>query len=119
MDSASNQRYLEALKKAADKIKALSSENAALRERGPVAVVGLGCRFPGGADTPEQFWDLLAQGRDAVAEIPSTRWELAHWWDSDPDASGRMYVRDAALLDRVNEFDPGFFNITPTEAEAL
>src|SRR5271157_5037588 len=106
MEPASDQRYLEALRKAADKIKALQNENAALGRATAVAVVGLGCRFPGGADTPELFWDMLSDGRDAIVEIPPARWDLARWWDADPEASGRMYVRTAALLGDVTGFDP-------------
>ncbi|MFM8332695.1 MAG: type I polyketide synthase, partial [Candidatus Methylumidiphilus sp.] len=113
------QPYLEALKKASTKIKELLNENAALRGRGPVAVVGVGCRFPGGADTPAQFWEMLAEGRDAVAEIPQERWDLAQWWDADPDAPGKSYVKTAALLADVKGFDAGFFSITPKEAEAM
>jgi acyl transferase domain-containing protein len=119
MDLTNDERHLEALRKASQKIRSLLIENSALRAGGEVAVVGIACRFPGGADTPERFWQLLAGGRDAVGEIPHDRWDLERWWSPDPDAPGRMYVRTAALLDDVKGFDPGFFDITPVEAMGL
>lgn len=119
MADALDQRYAETLRRASTKIKDLLRENASLKRRGPIAVIGLACRFPGGAGTPDRFWDLLAEGRDAVADIPSARWDLERWWDPDPEAPGRMYVRSGAFLDDVKGFDPVFFSITPKEAEAL
>ena len=119
MEPTGDPRLAEALRKASAQIRALRDENAALSAQGPIAVIGMGCRFPGGAVTPERFWALLDAGRDAVSEIPADRFDLDRWWDADPDATGRLYVRNAALLDDVRGFDAGFFGITPAEAEAL
>jgi acyl transferase domain-containing protein len=83
----------------------------------PVAVVGMACRFPGGATTPEGFWDLLANGRDATCEVPPDRWKIDEFYDPDPDAPGRMYVRRGGFLSEpVQDFDAGFFGIPPREA---
>jgi acyl transferase domain-containing protein len=119
MEQAAEHRYVEALKKASAKIKVLIAENAALRASDAVAIIGMGCRFPGGASDPQHFWEMLAAGRDAVAEIPLGRIDLRRWWDADPDAPGHIYVRSAAMLGDVSGFDAGFFNITPAEAASL
>lgn len=111
--------YVEALRRASVQIRALRDENAALRAACPIAVVGMGCRYPGGADDPERFWKLLAEGRDTVAAIPRERFDIGQWYSADPADPGRLYVRDAALISDVRGFDPGFFRITPAEAEAM
>ena len=82
----------------------------------PVAVVGMGCRFPGGADDPESFWELLRDGRDAIRDIPADRWDIAAHFDADPDAPAKMSVRNGGFLDRVDGFDAAFFGISPREA---
>ncbi|WP_313918242.1 non-ribosomal peptide synthetase/type I polyketide synthase [Tahibacter sp.] len=112
-------QYVEALRRASIQIRALREENAALRATSPIAVVGMGCRYPGGADDPERFWELLAEGRDAVAPIPRERFDIDRWYSANPTDPGRMYVREAALIGDVRGFDPGFFRITPAEAEAM
>src|SRR5882724_8431598 len=71
--------------------------------REPIAVVGLGCRFPG-ADGPEAFWDLLLSGRDATREIPPDRWDNAQFFDAAPQSPGKSYVRRGGYLDDVAGF---------------
>lgn len=82
----------------------------------PIAVVGASCRLPGGADTPELFWDLLRKGRDAVTEIPATRWDVESFYDADPEAPGKMYCRYSAFISNIENFDAMFFGISPREA---
>ena len=84
----------------------------------PIAVIGMGCRFPM-ADSPDAFWRLLRDGVDAVTEIPSARWDVDAYFDLDPDAPGKMYSRWGAFLDDVEQFDPGFFGIAPREALSI
>src|SRR5262245_52969206 len=83
-----------------------------------IAIIGLGCRMPGGA-TPEAFWELLRDGRSAVREIPADRWDVDAYYDPDPDAPGKMSTRYGAFLDRVDLFDPQFFGIAPREAVSM
>jgi acyl transferase domain-containing protein len=88
------------------------------RLHAPIAIVGMGCRFPG-AENPTAFWRLLVEGRDAIRRVPSDRWDADAWYDPDPDAIGRMYTVDGGFLDQVDRFDAGFFGISPREAESL
>lgn len=112
-------QYAEALRRASIHLRTLRDENAALRATSPIAVVGIGCRYPGGADDPERFWELLAEGRDTVAPIPRDRFDTDLWYSANPSDPGRIYMREAALISDVRGFDPGFFHITPAEAEAM
>jgi len=84
-----------------------------------VAIVGIGCRFPGGADSAQAFWQLLVEGRDAIAEIPSDRFDLAHYFDAQPATPGRVMTRWGGFLRDIEQFDAGFFGISPREAERL
>jgi acyl transferase domain-containing protein/acyl carrier protein len=82
----------------------------------PVAIVGMGCRFPGGANNPELFWELLVNGRDAITPIPADRWPVDDYYDPDPAAPGKINSRYGAFLDQVDQFDAAFFGISPREA---
>lgn len=85
----------------------------------PIAIIGMGCRFPGGADNLERFWRLLRTGTDAITRIPSDRWDVDAYYDPDPDAPGKMYTRSGGFLQSVDAFDAHFFDISPREAASL
>jgi len=123
MSSQSNdQARKEVLKKALLKIEQLQ-ERLDVDERKrtePIAIVGMGCRFPGGANDPESFWNLLRDGFDAIVEIPPERWDVDEYFDLDQDVPGKMYSRKGGFLDqKIDMFDPQFFSVAPVEAERL
>ncbi|MGD0283950.1 MAG: beta-ketoacyl synthase N-terminal-like domain-containing protein, partial [Dissulfurispiraceae bacterium] len=119
MDKDKEQYYLNIIKRASDRIKGLAAEVSLLKTREPIAVIGLGCRFPGGANSPEAFWKILSGGIDTIGEIPSDRWDKDAYFDGDPDAPGKMYTRFGGFIDRVDWLDTAFFGISPREAESL
>ena len=85
----------------------------------PVAVVGIGCRFPGDVTGPESFWDLLVEGRNAISRIPADRWDADAFYDPDPLTPGRMTTKWGGFVPDIAGFDAEYFGITPREAAAM
>jgi acyl transferase domain-containing protein len=81
----------------------------------PIAIIGVGCRFPG-AKNPEAFWQLLCNGVDAITEVPADRWDIDALYDPNPGSSGKMNTRWGGFLEQVDQFDAQFFGIAPREA---
>nr|BCK51645.1 modular polyketide synthase [Micromonospora sp.] len=99
---------------------AVEAAPVALGDDEPVAIVAMSCRFPGGANDPERFWQMLHAGRDAVSDLPGDRgWDVERLYDPDPYSTGTSYVRSGAFLYEAAEFDAGFFGISPREALAM
>jgi amino acid adenylation domain-containing protein len=88
-------------------------------ETEPIAIVGMSCRFPGGANDLDAYWRLLHDGVDAISEVPRDRWDVDQYYDPDTEAQGRMYSRFGGFLQGVDLFDPTFFRITPREAASM
>ncbi|WUL47039.1 SDR family NAD(P)-dependent oxidoreductase [Streptomyces canus] len=85
----------------------------------PIAIVGLGCRLPGGITTPRELWESLVAGEDAVGEVPADRWNADDWFDEDVRAPGKATTRRGGFLDDVAGFDAAFFGISPAEAARM
>jgi myxalamid-type polyketide synthase MxaB len=110
--------YQELLNESLLAIKTLRAQVAGFiaAKREPIAVVGIGCRFPPNIDSPESFWTLLESGGDAIGEVPADRWDKDYYYDSNPDVRGKICTRSGGFLQDKDRFDPQFFNISPREA---
>ncbi|MER5495412.1 beta-ketoacyl synthase N-terminal-like domain-containing protein, partial [Streptomyces sp. NPDC002490] len=86
----------------------------------PIAIVGIGCHYPGGIDSPEAFWEVMAEGREVLGDFPTDRgWDIPGMFDPDPDRPGKSYVDKGGFLAGATEFDADFFKISPREALAM
>jgi acyl transferase domain-containing protein len=113
------QKYLDYLRRATAELHDLRGQLRQAQDRShePIAIVGMGCRLPGGVSSPDDLWTLVSQGRDAVTEFPRDRgWDIAGVYDPDPDADGKTYTRHGGFLADAAMFDAGHFGISPREA---
>ncbi|MBW1749300.1 MAG: acyltransferase domain-containing protein, partial [Deltaproteobacteria bacterium] len=85
----------------------------------PVAIIGIGCRFPGDANSPETFWQLLKDGVDTITEVPVDRFDIDAFYDPDPEKPGKIITRYGGFLKEIDKFDSSFFGISPREAEHI
>ncbi len=113
-DSAALKRALVALKDMRAKLDAMERTKSE-----PIAIIGMGCRFPGGANSPEAFWQLLHDGLDGITDVPADRWDVDAYYDPDPEAAGKMYVRKSGFVDQIDQFEPQFFGISAREANSM
>ena len=119
--SANEREVVDALRTTLKERDRLRKENARLLNSAgePIAIVGMSCRFPGGADTPAQLWELLAAGRDAITDFPDDRgWETERIYNPDPEVTGTTYVREGGFLAAPGDFDAEFFGMSPRETLA-
>ena len=107
-------KALVELREAKAKLKALEN-----RASEAIAIVGMGCRFPGGVTSPDAFWQLLSQGVDAISEVPANRWDVDEVYDPNPDTLGKVVTRYGGFIDEIETFDANFFGISPREAHSL
>ena len=109
------------LRKAYDVMRQMKARLDALQRTRtePIAVVGVGCRFPGGVRSPEDYWQLLQDRRDTIGLVPPERWDAEALYDPDPAAPGKIYSKWGSFMNGVDQFDARFFNIPPREAAAM
>ncbi|HEY9669421.1 MAG TPA: SDR family NAD(P)-dependent oxidoreductase, partial [Coleofasciculaceae cyanobacterium] len=84
----------------------------------PIAIIGIGCRYPGAKD-PEAFWQLLRNGVDAIAQVPKDRWDIDQYYDPEPGKPSKMSTRWGGFIEQVDQFEPSFFGISPREVERM
>ncbi|MBU8897887.1 SDR family NAD(P)-dependent oxidoreductase [Corallococcus sp. M34] len=117
--TSSSPEAMTPLQRAALAIKTLRARVEGLEQARsePIAIIGMGCRFPGGADSPRQYWELLRSGTDAVGPVPADRWDADAYYAQDPDAAWKMSVREGGFLAQpIAGFDSEFFGLSPREA---
>jgi acyl transferase domain-containing protein/pimeloyl-ACP methyl ester carboxylesterase len=107
------QKALVELREMRSRLKAAETANSE-----PIAILGMGCRFPG-ANDPDAYWDLLHSGTCAIAPIPKDRWNVDEMYDPDPEQKGKCYARHGGYVQGIQEFDPQFFGVSPREARIL
>ncbi|MCB0167205.1 MAG: amino acid adenylation domain-containing protein, partial [Anaerolineae bacterium] len=117
MNRAANNDVTLALRQSALIIQKLQNDLDAFNQ--PIAIIGMGCRFPGGVETPDQFWQLLHDGVDAITEVPPERWDVEAYFDPDPDVPRKMHTRYGGFLHQVDGFDAQFFGLSPREVISL
>ncbi|GHG75409.1 type I polyketide synthase [Comamonas sp. JC664] len=117
----SDTSYGELMKRALLKLQEAQSKLDAqeLERHGAIAIVGMGCRFPGGVTDPEGYWRLLVEGTDTVTEVPGDRWNADSFFHPDPDHPGGIYTRHGSFLREMDQFEPRFFGISPREAARM
>lgn len=94
------------------------SESVRMQQE-PIAVIGMGCRFPGGCNTPEEFWELLIQGETGITVVPQDRWDLEEYYDENYKAAGKMATKYGGFIEGIDKFDASHFGISPKEAQSM
>ena len=100
-------------------IRAPAVAELSLRHDEPIAIIAASCRFPGGVEDLDGLSNLLANGTDAVTEVPPSRWDVDAYYDPDPDAPGKSYCRWGGFIGDIESFDAGFCGISPREAPGV
>lgn len=121
MDQSAPEGQLTAVKQALLALQAARKKIDALEKQQtePIAIIGMGCRFPGNISSPQDFWELLSSGKDTIATIPETRWDGKAYYSQSYDDAGKIITTQGSFFSKVQESDPEFFGISPREAKNM
>lgn len=114
INSSQTQKALLAVKAMKQKL-----EDVQKRKTEPLAVIGMSCRLPGGINSPEEFWQLLVEKKDAITDIPKDRWNLQDYFDEDPAEPGKLYVKQGGFVEGPYQFDPELFGLSKRESISM
>src|SRR5450432_682573 len=92
------------------------AEQLTAMQRDRIAIIGVGCRFPGGVSSKDALWKLLVEGREGIIEVPPDRWNVERYYDAEPGVAGKSIALRGGFIDAIDQFDPQFFGISPREA---
>jgi len=93
-----------------------SAEQLTAMQKDRIAIIGVGCRFPGGVSSKDSLWKLLVEGREGIIEVPPDRWNVERYYDAEPGVAGKSIALRGGFIDAIDQFDPQFFGISPREA---
>ena len=99
-----------------DHLASTSSPASKPKSKEKIAIIGIGCRFPGGVNDTESFWKLLVEGREGVCDVPADRWNVERFYDPEPGLVGKSVAKRGGFIEGIDQFDPQFFGISPREA---
>ena len=92
------------------------AEQLTTMQKERIAIIGVGCRFPGGVSSKDSLWKLLVEGREGIIEVPPDRWNVERYYDAEPGVAGKSIALRGGFIDAIDQFDPQFFGISPREA---
>src|SRR6476661_709088 len=92
------------------------AEQLTAMQKDRIAIIGVGCRFPGGVSSKDSLWKLLVEGREGIIEVPPDRWNVERYYDAEPGVAGKSIALRGGFIDAIDQFDPQFFGISPREA---
>src|SRR6476469_9928409 len=95
------------------------AEQLTALQKDRIAIIGVGCRFPGGVSSKDSLWKLLVEGREGIIEVPPDRWNVERYYDAEPGVAGKSIALRGGFIDAIDQFDPQFFGISPNDYQGI